>query len=206
MSQHLVLLGDSIFDNAPYVPGGWAVIDHLCAMLPDDWQATLVARDGDLVRHMEEQLGYIPDDATHLVLSIGGNDALHAIEVLSRPADSVRSAVLHLHEIRARFRRDYRAMLWMLQGLNKPLTVCTIYDGVPDLTPDLITTLCIFNDSIVREANAAGVPVIDLRCICTEAADYSEVSPIEPSVQGGKKIAGAVWRAVGCHLVGMVVG
>mgnify|MGYP001374634893 CR=1 FL=1 len=199
MAKHIALLGDSIFDNQAYVPGGPAVIDHLRTLLPEDWQATLVARDGDLVRHVGEQMPYIPADATHLVLSVGGNDALHAIEVLSRPADTVRTAVLHLHEVRACFRREYRAMLWMLLDLKKPLTVCTIYDAVPDLPPDLLTTLCIFNDTITREANAAGVPVIDLRNVCTEAGDYSTESPIEPSREGGRKIAEAVWCAVGSN-------
>jgi len=43
---HIVLLGDSIFDNQPYVAPGRATIDALSARLPAGWQATLVARDG----------------------------------------------------------------------------------------------------------------------------------------------------------------
>lgn len=39
---------------------------------------------------------------------------------------------------------------------------------------------------------AVKVPVIDLRCLCTEAADYSELSPIESSEQGSGKIAAAI--------------
>jgi hypothetical protein len=38
--------------------------------------------------------------------------------------------------------------------------------------------------------------VIDLRLICDERADYSAVSPIEPSAAGGGKIARAIARAV----------
>ena len=125
-SNHLVLLGDSIFDNAAYVPDGPAVIDHVQAMLPEGWRATLVARDGDMVRHVSEQIPYIPVDATHLVLSIGGNDALDSIELLSRPTDSVRLALGYLNEIRSDFRRAYRAMLWQLLELQRPLVVCTI--------------------------------------------------------------------------------
>ena len=45
----------------------------------------------------------------------------------------------------------------------------------------------------------AGVPVIDLRLVCTEAGDYSPMSPIEPSVVGGAKIAGAIVRLVTGH-------
>jgi hypothetical protein len=44
----------------------------------------------------------------------------------------------------------------------------------------------------VREAFAARLPIIDLRSVCTEAEDYSEISPIEPSDQGGGKIAKAI--------------
>jgi hypothetical protein len=76
--------------------------------------------------------------------------------------------------------------------------VCTIYDAVPGLEPGLAAGLCAFNDVIVRAAARRGVPVIDLRLVCTEAADYAR-SPIEPSVQGGGKVARAVVRAVTGH-------
>lgn len=46
---HLVLLGDSIFDNAAYVPGGEPVIEQLRSRLPRTDRATLLARDGSIV-------------------------------------------------------------------------------------------------------------------------------------------------------------
>ena len=193
-NNHVILLGDSIFDNAAYVPHGPAVINHLQGMLPEGWRATLLARDGDMVCHVSEQIPYVPADATHLMLSVGGNDALDSISSLSQPTETVRMALCHLSEIRNGFRRAYRTMLWQLLDLQRPITVCTIYDAVPGLSPDLQTALCLFNDTIVREANAAHVPIIDLRNICTEAGDYSEVSPIEPSSQGGEKVAKALVR------------
>jgi hypothetical protein len=49
------------------------------------------------------------------------------------------------------------------------------------------TGLCLFNDVILRQAFQAGLPVLDLRLICTAAADYARSSPIEPSVSGGGK-------------------
>ena len=74
--RHVVLLGDSIFDNGTYVPGEDAVIDQLRAELPNDWEATLLARDGDVVADVATQLMELPDSATDLVVSVGGNDAL----------------------------------------------------------------------------------------------------------------------------------
>ena len=50
--------------------------------------------------------------------------------------------------------------------------------------------LTIFNDCITREAAARGLALIDLRLILT--ADGDLANPIEPSVAGGAKIAGAI--------------
>ena len=67
---HVVLLGDSIFDNAAYVPGQPAVIDQLRARLGAGWRATLRAVDGDVIRDVVRQTRQLPRDASHLVISI----------------------------------------------------------------------------------------------------------------------------------------
>ena len=193
-TPHLVLLGDSIFDNARYVPGGPPVIEQVREVLKPDWLATLVARDGDVVADLARQISLIPANATHLVVSIGGNDALSSEAVLSAPARSVIDALGHLAEMRRLFQHAYRDMLGQLLHLRLKTAVCTIYDAVPGLTPELQTALAIFNDTITREATAAAVPVIDLRQVCVAPSDFSAISPIEPSVAGGWKIA----QAIGC--------
>ena len=43
---HIVLLGDSIFDNARYVPDRPPVIEQLRRSLPPGWRASLLAADG----------------------------------------------------------------------------------------------------------------------------------------------------------------
>jgi hypothetical protein len=58
--NHLVLLGDSIFDNAAYVNGGPDVIKHLRSILPRDWQATLLAVDGSVTTDVIDQIAHIP--------------------------------------------------------------------------------------------------------------------------------------------------
>jgi len=42
--KHVVLLGDSIFDNKAYVGDGPDVITQVREALPDGWTATLAAR------------------------------------------------------------------------------------------------------------------------------------------------------------------
>ena len=87
--NRIVLLGDSIFDNASYVKGGPDVIRQLQAKLPAGWKATLCAVDGSMVQDINSQLCRMPKDATHLVVSAGGNNALDNVNILvkehSRP-------------------------------------------------------------------------------------------------------------------------
>jgi len=94
------------------------------------------------------------------------------------------------------FRRQYRKLVDQLRELRLPLTVCTVYDAVPGLQLAEQAGLCLFNDVITRTAFEVGAALIDLRVVCSEASDYSEISPIEPSASGGGKIARAIWSAI----------
>lgn len=104
-----------------------------------------------------------------------------------------------LSVIQARFRTAYQSLIPILLAQNKPLLVCTVYDAVPGLAQGLRTALGLFNDVILREAIERGLPVLDLRVICTEPDDYSARSPIEPSAKGGNKIATALAAALAYH-------
>lgn len=197
---HVVLLGDSIFDNASYVAGGPDVVTHLRALLPEGWRATLSAVDGATTHSMSIQYGRIPADATHLVLSIGGNDALMHIDILDRRVSSAAQALGMLADMRDAFADRYAGVLRELRGRGLPLTVCTIYEGnLGDARMQRLaaTALTVFNDAILRHAVRAGLQLIELRLVCSDPADYA--NPIEPSVQGGAKIARAIARAVGAN-------
>ena len=196
---HVVLLGDSIFDNARYVPDRLPVIEQTRLALPSGWKATLRAVDGATIDDVSMQTSKIPDEVTHYVLSVGGNDALMESSALREPACTVGEAMGQLAAVRERFRINYRGMLLDLRILGKPVIVCTIYDAIPNLPVAERTALGLFNEVILREAVAARVPVIDLRLICTEPGDYSPLSSIEPSVVGGAKIAERIALAVTTH-------
>lgn len=186
---HVVLLGDSIFDNGVYVPDGPAFVDQLRAELSGQWKVSLLAVDGHVTADVEAQLTRLPRDATHLVVSCGGNDALNYLPMLADRAKSVSEVLSRFAELRSHFRRDYRRMLENVVGTRRDVTICTVYDCIPDLEPMAHAALSMFNEVILREAIAAKVTIIDLRLVCTERADYSELSPIEPSQTGGAKIA-----------------
>ncbi len=198
--SHVVLLGDSIFDNAAYTRGGPDVIRQLREQLPAGWKAALRAVDGDITRDVRAQLVGVPPDATHLVVSVGGNDALGHTGILQQSARSFAEVLASLAQIAEGFEREYRRMLEAVLERGLPTVVCTIYNGrFPDPIMQTLTStaLTVFNDVITQQAFLAGVPLIDLRLICTEDADYA--NPIEPSSQGGDKIARAIVRAVTEH-------
>ena len=80
--NHVVLLGDSIFDNAAYVHGSPDVIRHFNSILPQDWKATLLAFDGSISTDVIGQIRKIPESATHLVVGAGGNDGLSRADMI----------------------------------------------------------------------------------------------------------------------------
>lgn len=195
--SHLVLLGDSIFDNGAYTRGEPEVVEHLRTVLPRDWQATLCAVDGATTGGLPAQVRRVPADATHLAVSIGGNDALRNIDLLDLPVTSTAEALDLFHERASRFEASYREALAPVLALGLPTTFCTVYNGnlAHDEARRARVALILFNDVILRFALENRLPVVDLRLVCTEPADYA--NPIEPSGQGGLKIARAVAEAAG---------
>ena len=192
---HLVLLGDSIFDNARYTSGGPDVVSQVRRLLPSGWSASLLAMDGCTTDNIADQMQRVPDETTHLVLSIGGNNALlHAselgISLFGFPSTSNSDALMSLADISEDFETRYRTAIEECLRPRLPLSVCTIYNGCfPDKRYQRIASvaLTIFNDTILRVAIEHRLPVIDLRLICNEDQDYA--NSIEPSSTGGEKIA-----------------
>ncbi len=194
---HIVLLGDSVFDNGPYVPTGEDVSAQVERRLPPEWRVTLLARDGEVLGGVPEQVSRVPPTATHLFVSAGGNDALGQTGVFGERVGTVAEALGRLSEIRREFARRYAAMLDQVLTLGRPTGLCTIYDvRFPDpvFRELAVTALALLNDIITREAGRRGLPLLDLRTLFDEDADFA--NPIEPSAQGGRKLALAILDAV----------
>jgi hypothetical protein len=195
---HVVLLGDSIFDNRAYVrPGEPDVIRQVRAVLPAGWSASLAAVDGAMVEDVHRQLRGLPEDATHLVLSAGGNDALAHVGILDRPVRTVGEALDRLDDAVGTFRWEYEALLRQIADTGLPLCVGTIYHGAfPEAAMARRARMALthFNDAIVHAATSMRLRIVDLRRICTQPEDYA--NPIEPSARGGEKMAQVIARAV----------
>lgn len=196
--MHLVLLGDSIFDNSAYTRGEPDVVTHLRSFLPPHARATLAAVDGATTHGVRAQVARMPHDATHLALSVGGNDALGHVDLLSTSVNSTAEA-LDLFSSRVEgFERDYREALDAVAARNLPTIVCTIYNGALPNHAEAErarVALTLFNDAILRAAWERGCTIVELRLLCSEASDYA--NPIEPSGSGGRKIARALASAAG---------
>jgi hypothetical protein len=191
--NHVALLGDSILDNRAYVAPEPDVAEQLRARLGSGWRVSLVAVDGHVTGDVERrQIDRIPADASHLVVSVGGNDALGHASVLSARAGTVADAVDLLADAQESFAASYTRMIDAVVKRGLPTAVCTIYDANHSEPQHrlVVAALALFNDVITRAAFVRGLPVVDLRLICTDPADYA--NPIEPSAVGGEKIAGVI--------------
>ena len=70
---HIVLLGNSIFDNKPYLEPGESVINDRAACFPMDWQSTPMAYDGTVTKELSAQFARLPASATYVVISYDEN-------------------------------------------------------------------------------------------------------------------------------------
>jgi hypothetical protein len=199
--KRIVLLGDSIIDNGAYVrPGEPDVARQLQERLPG---ATVVKRalDGAKVDDvLRTQLNDLTSEA-FIVLSVGGNNALEHIGLLEESSKvKFLEALNKLWDIRKGYESKYRRLMERIaekQPDPTKVTVMTIYDpcfvgsGYPEEYQKAAeAAVSMFNDVIQREAAGMGYTVMELRELFTDKGDYA--NPIEPSAQGGDKIAEAL--------------
>ena len=215
--KHIVLLGDSIFDNSAYVGFDQEdVPSQLKSMLNDDFKVTNLAVDGDVTEDITDQLNKMPSDATHLFLSIGGNDGLSQLSILNESVRTVGDALQKMYVIGEAFKETYSEMMDRVLKYKLPTAVCNIYypkfhpqslNRVVTYLPLLVngevlqqmamSAETVFNDIIMHEVFVRNLPLIDLRILCNEDEDFA--NPIEPSSIGGFKIASTIKKVVENH-------
>ena len=199
LSKELVLLGDSIIDNKAYVlEGELSVFEHIKSktQIP----VTQLALDGATTDDViSSQINNIPFGASHIVLSIGGNDLLNEIGFLMEDFKYTPNHVLKRCQLLiAPITQKYESIVSQLQTTSRAnLLLCTVYEGdlegsvmYDDIAISSRAMLSLFNDSVYKTQNMFKTEILELRHIFTSSKDYA--NPIEPCHIGGGKLANAI--------------
>jgi lysophospholipase L1-like esterase len=228
MDKNILLLGDSIIDNRSYVlEGELDVTAHLKKLYLDQPDVSIAnnAVDGDTMYDLEQNHlgGEELQNASHIIVSIGGNDLLHNIsflqttselsKVMGKDARIGKWGVKELNpsrnkvfeetyfEIIKPFTKQYETIVANLSNHRAKLLLCTVYEGdlvdsdeFSDVNNSSKTMVSLFNDIVYRTANKYGADVLELREIFVSPEDYA--NPIEPSHIGGGKLAKAIRKWV----------
>ena len=228
MKKNILLLGDSIIDNRTYVlEGELEVTAHLKKLYLDEPDVSITnnAVDGDTMYDLKNNHLDTPDveEASHTVVSIGGNDLLQNISFLQRTSELSKImgkdarigkwGVKELNPSRNRvfeetyfeiikpFTKQYETIVANLSNHRAKLLLCTVYEGdlvdsdeFSDVNNSSKTMVSVFNDIVYRTANKYGADVLELREIFVRPEDYA--NPIEPSHIGGGKLAKAIQKWV----------
>ena len=215
--KHIVLLGDSIFDNSSYVNlGELDVPNQLRSLVGHNCKVTNLAVDGHLIRHVKNQLNNLPSDVTHLFVSVGGNDGLGHLSIFHTHVNTIGESLQQMYRIGDNFKKRYSEMVDLVLSYNLPTTFCSIYyprfdarslDRVQDYMSVLsngreiqemaMAAEAVFNDIITYEVFKRKLPLIDLRVLCDDDQDFA--NPIEPSCIGGMKIAKTINTIANVH-------
>lgn len=166
--MHIALLGDSIFDNLAYTKGEPDVATHLRGLLPDSVDVTLCAVDGSTTADLGPQIESLPSSASHIVVSIRGNDALLNSDLLKMTITSTTEALLLFGRRISEFELAYGRAINSILKLQRRTAVCTIYNGNLDpaeAAPARIA-LKMFNDVILRRGFERHLSITDLRFVC----------------------------------------
>jgi lysophospholipase L1-like esterase len=196
-ARTLVLLGDSILDNAPYTNPEPDTTAHLQDLLPA-WTVVRLAQDGAMMADVRSQVRELPKRPLTAVLSVGGNDAVEHISVLDERASNSADVLEKLLAIADNFGSSYETVARSVAEHADRLVLCTIYEV--QLQPARYAQLArvplaLLNDRIIRTASRLGVDVLELRSVCAEPSDF--VLQIEPSAQGAARIARAIAAITG---------
>lgn len=127
---------------------------------------------------------------------------MSGVNVLRESVQNAEEAVVRVYRFAQSFEAEFTVMvrdLVEVVGEDKAgnIIICSIYN--PAFEPFNVTTvsqdaanMCValLADAILRVATRFGLPVIDWRRVMTEATDFA--NPIEPSSNGGHKMAEAI--------------
>lgn len=191
---HVVLLGDSTLDNGRHLNldlGELSVERQLLKRCRERrWSMTNLAQDGSLLEDVRErQLRGIPESATHLVLSISGNDLLALLNEMVLADFSLKSMYAAIVEGMKKVAQDYERLMRDLKACGCHLACCTVYQ--PNFSHVFFRSLAKFalglhNSRIHQISQDLDCSVIDLASIVDGPQDFA--NPLELNTLGGAKV------------------
>ena len=189
--RHLVLLGDAL-QNTDL--GSGEIEGALVPRPRNPWKLTVLQATQRLARgHVRE----IPEDATHVVISIEGAWAIEASGLLQGGTHTISEALETLCTAADEFEGILTGMIAAARETGLPTVVCTLVPARyanPAAHRVASTALAIFNDRVLRRAIAAGLHIVDLRLVCDEDGDYASETLL--SRAGVRKAANVIRAAL----------
>ena len=181
--NYVILMGDSVLNNANYVPEGKSVVDILKTKLSN---VLNVSKDGATISDLYGQLDKIPTKLnkaeTYIFISAGGNDILSKGSSLSNA------------DIRKLFNSymDFLKALRIKLGSAK-INIMNLYLPVNPRYQSYKESIDQWNQLIDENSSKIGemYNVVDLYSLLTTPEDF--IYDIEPSESASEKIANLIY-------------
>lgn len=196
---HVVLAGDSVFNNANYVQEGFSVSELLEVALPGNCKNSMIAVNGCFISEVSEQLKQLPEDTSHLFLSCGGQDAITLANALEKHCNNAAEYMDKLISAGHEYTKTFHSLLLDATSQVKNVMVCTLHKSAPGMMHYEFIARSLLNEIILREAFEFDLPVMDLRLMLNEEIDYCQNFPHEISEYGGRKIVLAIAKIMKQH-------
>jgi len=191
MPKKIVLLGDSVFDNKPYVPKGKDVV----SVLQSDRRTEVhsFARDGSQVRDTQFQVGNIhllPDLPHAIVVSVGGNNFVPLLDFEGMEVSRTAFDAAMLE-----FQNHYSTLLskfkFLKQEQDVRVLVFNVYNPFPKEFPmyDQVCSMLVdVNAKIEAISSGFGYELVDVHELLSgDPTNFVEI--IEPSAKASNLIS-----------------
>jgi len=179
--KHIILLGDSILNNINYVKENESIEQMLKAQT--ETQITSLAQDGAVLQDVFTQIDKIPlelnQPTTYIFLSIGGNDLLnHSL------------SEIYIHKLIEQYKLLIATIITRLPSAK--LYLLTLYYPTSVKYESYNEYISLWNKNVEELMPSSNI--IYLQNIINQEGDL--VNQIEPSSNGGKKIAEAILQKI----------
>jgi lysophospholipase L1-like esterase len=176
-------MGDSVLNNANYVPSGKSVYDRLKTKLS---KVINVAKDGATINDLYGQLDKIPVDLnksdTYIFISAGGND------ILNKRTELSSNDIRRLFDMYMEFLKALRTKLGSVN-----VNIINLYLPTNPRYQSYKTSVEQWNKLINESSNKVGemYNIVDLYALLTSPNDF--VYDIEPSESSSDKISSLIY-------------